>query len=117
MFGHKKSLGVTRSIPTLNPDYYIEIHRAITANGGTDTVTEVAAGVANAMYNTGMTYFEKLGDRRARRSFETRFETRARGDVTVADSVIDFLLAYDPSTEEFIRTLLGRLREVLGKPA
>lgn len=118
MFGRKVQPRTTaRTVPTLNPIYYAEIHSALLANGGSDTLADVAAGVANAVFNTAMNYFDKLDDHRAASDFAGRFENSGREDMLSADSMIDFLSAYDAGTQEFITTLLGRLKDVLSKPA
>jgi len=117
MFGRKKPpVASTRSIPTLEPDFFSEVQASIRAYGGTDSYSDVAWGVGNAIYNTGQNYFERLDDRRASRDFAMLFEDRQPSDTGAADRMIDHLVAYDSGTQEFLGTLLGRLKTVMSQP-
>jgi hypothetical protein len=72
--------------------------------------------VGNAVFNTGSRYLKRLGERPAQNEFENLFSVRDPGDRDVADRMIDWLIVYDASTEEFLTTLVGRLQDVLSRP-
>ena len=105
-----------RRIPTLEPTYFVEIHRDLQASGGTDSVADVARGVANAIENIAHRFLDDLEPRTAR-SFDKEFGTHALGDLGAADRMIDWLVRWDPVTQETLETLLAKLREVLAKPS
>lgn len=107
----------TRDIPTLNPGFYRSVHKALLRNGGSDSEGEIAAGVANAIFNTGRNYLDRVDDRRGLRDFEDRFGFRDAGDRDSADEMLDWLIGRDPGTQDFLGTLLGRLQDVLSRPA
>jgi len=44
------------------------------------------------------------------------FEDRQPSDTGAADRMIDHLVAYDSGTQEFLGTLLGRLKTVMSQP-
>jgi len=121
LFGRDRAVSaaprVARTIPTLNPDFFRKIHESLLRNGGTDSQADIAAGVANAIFNTGATYLDRVGDRRGERDFAARFDGRSPTDPGAADAMIDWLLAHDPGTQEFLTTLIGRLSDVLSRPA
>jgi hypothetical protein len=110
----------SRTIPTLDPDYFESIHQRLIANGGSLNSTTISAGVGNAIYNTGSSYLEKAYATRAARDFEELYGDRSQNDRTAADRMIDFLVTYDPTIQSgeggFLGTLLSRLRDVLSKP-
>ncbi len=110
-----------RTIPTLEPDYFESIHRRLIANGGSDSATEIAYGVGNAIYNTGSDFLRKVYASRALHDFETLYGHRSSTDRTAADRMIDFLLTHDRNLQSaesgFLTTLLRRLDDVLSRPA
>jgi hypothetical protein len=110
----------TRTIPTLDPDYFESIHRQLLANGGSLSSTTIAAGVGNAIYNAGLSYLEKTHAARAARDFEKLYGHRSQSDRTAADGMIDFLVIQNPYIQSgeggFLGTLLARLRDVLSRP-
>lgn len=109
----------SRTIPTLEPDYFDDIERRLKANGGSDSSTAIACGVGNAIYNKGLQFLDAVGDRRKAREFEDLFENRSPQDRTVPDRMVDFLVAYHPPIqapgEGFLATLLARLDDVLSR--
>lgn len=120
LFGGRKKpvrTPASRSIPRLDPDFYSSIHERLVANGGSDSANEIAYGVGNAIFNKGMDYFDRLGDRRAMREFAGRFEDRSPSDTAAADEMIDYLISHSQESEEWLSTLVGRLDEVLSRPA
>lgn len=125
LFGKKTaatqpSRPASRTIPTLDPDYFESIHQRLIANGGSLSSTAIAAGVGNAIYNTGSSYLEKTYATRAARDFEALYGDRSQNDRTAADRMIDFLITQDPTIQSgdgaFLATLLTRLNDVLSKP-
>lgn len=120
LFGRKKqepSSPALRSLPRLDPDFYVSIHERLVANGGTDSAGEIAYGVGNAIFNKGMEYFDRLGDRRAMRDFASQFEGRSPSDMAAADRMIDYLVSHSRESEEWLSTLVSRLDDVLSRPA
>ncbi len=110
----------SRTIPTLEPDYFQSIHVRLAANGGSDSATEIAYGVGTAIFNTALTYFQKTNSSYVKRDFEALFGSRSRDDRGAADRMIDFLIARDPvlaGDSSFLPPLLKRLDEVLSRPA
>lgn len=104
-----------RHIPRLNPEFFAEIHRSIQEFGGTDSLADVAYGVANAIDNTAQKFF--VGpDASAGQRFNQEFSSRPHDDLDAADRMIDWLIRWDPVTQETLVTLLDRLNEVLSKP-
>lgn len=115
LFGRKKA---TFSMGKLNPDLFLAIHSTLVASEAeVTTEDEVASGIANAIFNTGTTYLERVGDGRALREFDARFGDRSKTDRDVADAMVEWLLAYSPSIDGLLCTLINRLSDVLGKPA
>ena len=102
-------------IPPLQPSYYEEVQASIHAYGGTDSLDDVAYGIANAVENTAHQFLGRV-DGRADQRFGAEFDAHAHGDPTAADRMIDWLVAWDPITQDTIEKLLARLREVLAKP-
>jgi hypothetical protein len=106
-----------RTVSRLYPNFYTSIHTRLVANGGSDSEAAIAAGVANALYNTAENLLERLDDRRALTELRRKFENRDPQDGSAADRIIDWLVAYSHGTDEWIPTLLGRLDDVLSRPA
>lgn len=110
----------SRTISTLDPEYFESIRQRLVAAGGSLTSTQIAAGVANAIYNTGSSYLERTSATRAARDFEALYGARSQQDRTAADRMIDFLVSQNPSLQSgeggFLGTLLTRLSDVLSKP-
>lgn len=110
-----------RTISTLEPEYFESIHTRLIANGGSDSSTEIAYGVGNAIFNTGSNYLEKTHASKALRDFEALYGDRSPEDRSAADRMIDFLVTHDSSIQVgesgFLTTLLGRLDDVLSRPA
>ena len=108
-----------RAIPQLDPEYFDSIRDRLTASGGSATSTEVAASVANAIYNTGIRFLQS-SNRSAARDFQRLYEDRSDGDTGAADRMIDFLVTEYPGAQGrdgFVSTLLARLDDVLSRPA
>ena len=108
-----------RAIPQLDPDYFESIRDRLVGSGGSATVTDVAASVANAIYNTGLRFLQNT-NRGAARDFEKLYEGRGDDDRSAADRMIDFLVAEFPDVQGkdgFVSTLLARLDDVLSRPA
>lgn len=104
-----------RHISRLNPAFFAEIHRSIQGFGGTDSLADVAYGVANAIDNTAQGFF--VGpDADAGQRFNQEFSGRSQDDLDAADRMIDWLIRWDPITQDTLVTLLRRLNEVLSKP-
>ena len=103
-----------RTIPQLNPDFYTSIRTRLAAGGGEATQDEVGEAVRNAVYNTSMQYHDRVGDQRAMAEFDRQFGDRF--DAAAADDMIDWMVALDPGTDEFLGTLVGRLDDVLSRP-
>lgn len=122
MFGRRRDRastggGAVRTIEQLNPAYYERVQQRLRLwSAPDDSLAGVATSTANAIFNVGMSYFDRMGDQRAARAFDERFGNRAAGDMSAADQMIDYLAAYDASTQEFLTTLLGRLEDVAGRP-
>jgi hypothetical protein len=110
----------SRTILTLEPDYFESIRQRLAAAGGSLTSTQIAAGVGNAVYNTGSSYLERTYATRAAREFEALYGDRSQEDRTAADRMIDFLVTQNPSIQAgeggFLGSLLTRLSDVLSKP-
>lgn len=110
----------SRTIPTLEPTYFDSIHSRLIANGGSLSSTTIAAGVSNAIYNTGSSFLEKTGATRAANGFETLYVDRRLDDRTAADRMIDFLVTESPMIQSgeggFLAALLARLEDVLSRP-
>lgn len=104
-----------RRIPRLEPTYYEEIHAALHGNGGSDSVADIAFGVANAIENIGHKLLQ--GEPWNARKFDSRFGSHSKEDLSAADEMIDWLIWWDGSAQEPLETVLGRLKEVLSKPA
>jgi hypothetical protein len=120
LFGRQKSqptLPAARTIPPLNPAIFHSIHVKLIAAGGADSEADIAAGVATAIFNVGNQYLDRVGDGRAARTFQGRFASRSRDDRSAADNMIDWFIAYSPGTQEWLTTLVGRLTDVLSRPA
>lgn len=106
-----------RSIPALDPDYLNLVHgRIIQSGGNNDSKEEVAAYVANAIFNTGATYFARLGNEEGLAAFRQQFEARSTTDTSIPDAMIDWLVSEDVGNEQWLTTLLNRLQDVAGKP-
>ena len=117
MFGNRRSKRATSSIPVLYPGFFQDIHERLVANGGSDTEEEIGFGVGNAIFNTAMSRYERMNDIRRGQTFLERFEDRDPSQQTAADEMIAYLVREDPDNEEWISTLLGRLSDVLSRPA
>lgn len=111
----------SRVIPTLDPDFYESIHTRLTRNGGSDSSTEIAYGVGNAIFNTGLKYLRGIYDNKAAKDFEALYGERELGDRGAADRMIDFLVSRDASIQTgeggWLGTLVHRLDDVLSRPA
>lgn len=59
----------SRTIPTLEPDYFESIHQRLAAVGGSLTSTQIADGVGNAIYNSGSGSLEGSYTTKAARDF------------------------------------------------
>jgi hypothetical protein len=117
MFGNRRSKRATPSVPVLYPEFFKNIHERLVANGGSDTEEEIGFGVGNAIFNTAMSRYERMNDIRRGQTFLERFEDRDPSQQTAADEMIAYLVREDPDNEEWISTLLGRLSDVLSRPA
>lgn len=121
LFGRRQADGVprpsARRIPALNPSYYEGIEHAIRENGGSDSLADVADGIANAVENVADRLFDSLGESHTARRFASQFEGRAKGDLDIADQMIDWLVSWDAGCQDLLETTLRRLSEVLAKPA
>jgi len=117
MFGNRRSKRATPSIPALYPGFFKDIHERLVANGGSDNEEEIGFGVGNAIFNTAMTRYERMNDVLRGQTFLQRFEDRDPSQQTAADDMIAYLMREDPGNEEWITTLLGRLSDVLSRPA
>ena len=110
-----------RTIPTLDPEYFESIHRRLIANGGSAEVTEIAYGVGNAIYNTGLKVLRLSYATKTAKAFEALYVGRSSLDRSVPDKMIDFLVADDPACQSgesgYLGTLLTRLDDVLSRPA
>jgi hypothetical protein len=103
-----------RRIPQLDPGFFEEIRADLARNGGTDTIEDVAFGVANAIENVA---HQLLGrEPWNAKKFSREFEGHVPSDTGAADRMIDWLLRLEPGWQDTIETLLRRLREVLAKP-
>ena len=111
----------SRTIPTLEPAYFKSIHARLVANGGSDTSTNIAFGVGNAIFNTGANYLQKTFATKALKDFESLYGDRTPGDRGAADRMIDFLVTHDSSVQSgeggWLATLVTRLDDVLSRPA
>ena len=111
----------SRTLPILEPQFFESIHERLVANGGSDSSTEIAVGVGNAIFNTGMKFLQQTNASKASRDFEALYGDRSPQDRGAADRMIDFLVAHDPSVQSgesgFLGTLIGRLDDVLSRPA
>jgi hypothetical protein len=105
----------------MEPEYFESIHTRLGANGGSDSSTEIAYGVGNAIFNTGSNHLEKTYAAKALRDFEALYGDRSPQDRSAADRMIDFLVTHGSSVQVgeggFLTTLLGRLNDVLSLPA
>lgn len=110
-----------RTIPVLEPAYFESIHQRLAANGGTDSSTEIAYGVGNAIFNTGMKALHGSHASKAAKDFEALYGDRSPTDRTAADRMIDFLVTWDDSIQSgeggFLGSLIARLDDVLSRPA
>jgi hypothetical protein len=87
-------------------------------NGGNDPPAAIAFGVGNAVFNTINHYLERLGDRKGANVFVGLFGGRTPEETDAADLMIDWITAKEGGkTPEFISTLIGRLGDVLSRPA
>lgn len=106
----------TRTIPLLYPEYFDSIHTRLIANGGSNSASEIAVGVANAIFNTAGRVLHGSDAR----DFEELYGHTPRNE-HAADRMIDFLITVDAGWQAgeggWIGTLLGRLDEVLSRPA
>jgi hypothetical protein len=112
----------TRTIPLLWPDYYASIHERLVANGGSDSPDEIAYGVGNAIFKTGMKALSSgAWGQAAIRDFETLYGDRPADDKLASDHMIDYLVTFNPAWQAgeggWLGTLLGRLDDVLSRPA
>ena len=111
----------SRTIPTLEPDFFESIHARLIANGGSDSSTDIAFGVSNAIFNTGSNYLQKTYASKTLKDFEALFADRTPQDRTAADRMIDFLVTHDASVQSgeggWLGTILTRLEDVLSRPA
>ncbi len=111
----------TRTIPTLEPEYFESIHSRLVRNGGSDSSTEIAHGVGNAIFNMGLKYLRGTYDSKSARDFETLYGQCGPTDRAAADRMIDFLVTQDPSIQSgqggWLGTLVQRLNDVLSRPA
>jgi hypothetical protein len=99
LFGKKEPLSqpprpAARTIPTLEPNYFESIHARLVANGGSDTSTEIAYGVGNAIYNSGLKFLDSTYATKAATNFRVLYEDRSPRDRTMPDKMIDFLVAH-----------------------
>lgn len=126
LFGKKlppvqPSRPASRTIPTLEPDFFESIHRRLVANGGSDSSTNIAFGVGNAIFNTGSNYLQKTFASKALKDFEALYGDRAPDDRGAADRMIDFLVTHDSSVQSgeggWLGTIVTRLDDVLSRPA
>src|SRR4051794_25499396 len=90
----------SRTIPQLDPGFFTDIHNRLIRNGGTDSEQEIAAGVANAIFNVGSRTLTELNDRRAVRDFNALFEDRSADSPGAADDMIDWLIVNDQHFNE-----------------
>ena len=104
-----------RRIPRLEPAYFERIQRAIQAYGGTDSLADVAYGIANAVENTAHQLLDGIEPHNGRK-FDKQFGNHAVDDLGAADRMIDWLIRWDPAAQEPLETLLAKLTEVLSKP-
>jgi hypothetical protein len=105
-----------RRIPDLNPTYFEEVHRSIEAYGGTDTVADIADGVANAIENVAHQLFAGWNEDWAAKSFDKTFGGRERGRLENADEMLDWMVEHEVTSQDVFETTLTRLKEVLTKP-
>lgn len=105
-----------RTIPDLNPVYFEEVQRSIEAYGGTDTVPDVAAGVANAIENVAHQLFSGWNQEWGARRFDKAFGNRDPRRLENADEMLDWMVNYEVTCQEVFETTLARLKEVLAKP-
>lgn len=107
-----------RRIQQLNPVYFEDIQRSIAAYGGTDTVSDVAAGIANAIENVSHQLFQGWNEPWGAKRFDKTFglEVCDRGRLEVADEMIDWMVDYEATCQDVLETTLGRLAEVMAKP-
>lgn len=111
----------SRTIPVLDPDYFESIHQRLVANGGSDSSTEIAYGVGNAIFNVSIKALNASYASRQAKDFEALFADRSPEDRAAADGMIDFMVTWDPSIQSgeggFLGSLVARLDDVLSRPA
>jgi hypothetical protein len=105
-----------RRIPDLNPDYLEDVQRSIQAYGGTDSLAEVADGVANAIENVSHQLFAGWNEDWGAKRFDKTFGHRERGRLQAPDEMIDWMTDYEVTSQDVLETTLVRLKEVLAKP-
>ena len=111
----------SRTIPVLEPAYFESIHQRLVANGGSDSSTEIAYGVGNAIFNVGMKALEGSYASKQAKDFEALYADRSPQDRDAADRMIDFLVTWNPGCQAgeggFLGSLITRLDDVLSRPA
>jgi hypothetical protein len=107
-----------RRISQLNPVYFEDIQHSIAAYGGTDTVGDVAAGIANAIENICHQLFQGWDEPWGAKRFDKTFgpEVCDRSRLEVADEMIDWMVDYEATCQDALETTLGRLAEMMAKP-
>jgi hypothetical protein len=105
-----------RRIPDLNPAYFEEVQRSIHAYGGTDSLIDIANGVANAIENVSRQLFAGWNEEWGAKSFDRAFANRDPSRPETADEMIDWMTEYEVTSQDVLETTLARLKEVLAKP-
>jgi hypothetical protein len=112
IFGKREPL-----VRQLNPDFFDEIHANLVRNGGSDSASEIAAGVATALFNTAMDVYQRSGDSFRGGAFLKQFDNRDPQDKGVADRIVSWQLLESKQNAQWINTLLDRLYRVFSQPA
>lgn len=111
----------TRTIPQLDPDFFESIQSRLAANGGSESVDNIAFGVGNAIFNTGSKYLQQTYANKQLKDFVALYDDRVPQDRSAADRMVDFLVTYEPTIQSgeagWLGTLLGKLDDVLSRPA
>lgn len=105
-----------RRIPDLNPTYFEEVQSSIQACGGTDSLLDIANGVANAIENVSHQLFAGWNEEWGAKRFDKEFGDRDLSRLDTADEMIDWMAEYEVTSQDVLETTLARLKEVLAKP-
>lgn len=113
MFGKKKQPQISK----LNPWSYQRVQVSLESHGIEESIENISFAFGNAIYNTAMNYFHESGRIVPGGAFERKFTDRTPANVSAADEMVEFLLFDSKKNAEWLSTLIGRLEEVLSRPA